>query len=242
MRATTTPPPASRAVDPAGVRAMFERIAPRYDALNRLLSAGIDRRWRRLAVDALAPRDGARYLDCCAGTLDLAAAISARAPRATVVAADFALPMLLRGRRKALAAPGAVFPLVADALRLPFPNQTFAGATIAFGLRNLSDPAAGLAELARVLAPAARLVVLEFTTPPQPVIRAVYHAYFHHVLPRIGALVSGDGEAYRYLPDSVAAFPDVRRLGQLCVAAGFRQVQWRLLTGGIAALHTAIRR
>lgn len=241
MRATTTPPPAPRAADPARVRAMFERIAPRYDALNRLLSAGIDRRWRTQAVDALAPRDGACYLDCCAGTLDLACAISARAPRATVVGADFALPMLVRGRKKALAAPGPVLPLAADALQLPFPDRAFAGATIAFGLRNLCDPAAGLAELARVLAPDGRLVVLEFTTPPQPVIRAVYHAYFHHVLPRIGALVSGDGEAYRYLPDSVAAFPDVRRLAQLCAAAGFARVRWRLLTGGIAALHTANR-
>ncbi len=231
--------------DPVRVRAMFDALAPRYDLFNDILSAGIHRRWRVRAVDALAPARGRRYLDLCAGTLDLACQVAARAPEATVVGADFSLPMLSRGRAKTAAATrsaaGPVFPLAADALSLPFPAAAFAGCAIGFGLRNLADWDAGLAEIGRVLEPGGRLVVLEFTTPPGRLFRAAYHGYFHHVLPRLGALIAGDPGTARYLPESVARFPDAAGLAAMMQGAGFSEVRWRLLTGGIAALHTGVR-
>lgn len=224
----------------AWVRSMFDRIAPRYDRFNDLLSAGVHRGWRRRTIDALAPRGGETFLDLCAGTMDLAVAISERAPGARVVGADFAVRMLTSGRDKAAAAPGAVDPVAADALALPFPDDAFDGITIGFGLRNLADYARGLAEMRRVLAPGGRLVVLEFTTPPGKVFRALYHGYFHHVLPRAGALISRDPAAARYLPESVKVFPDVRSLADLLREAGFARVRYRYLTGGIAALHHGV--
>ena len=225
------------------MRAAFDRIAPRYDLFNDLLSAGIHRRWRRRAIDALAPAPGGLYLDLCAGTLDLARAIVERAPGARVVGADFSLPMLARGRSKIAGEPSsaaAIRVVAGDALALPFPDGTFAGCIIGFGLRNLVDPARGLAEMRRVLAPGGRLVVLEFTTPPDPAFRAVYHAYFHHILPRLGGIVSGQPEAARYLPDSVSRFPRARELAALVEDAGFTHVRWRLLTRGIAAVHVGV--
>ena len=223
----------------AWVRSMFDRLAPRYDLFNDLLSVGVHRRWRRHAIAALAPDPGGRYLDLCAGTLDLARAVVETAPGARVAAADFALAMLERGRAK-LTAEEPVWPLAADALALPFPDGTFAGCIIGFGLRNLVDPLAGLAEMRRVLAPGGRLVVLEFTTPPGAWFRAAYHSYFHHALPRLGALVAGQKDGPRYLPASVARFPDAPALAELMAASGFERVRWRLLTRGIAALHAGI--
>jgi demethylmenaquinone methyltransferase/2-methoxy-6-polyprenyl-1,4-benzoquinol methylase len=245
----------------AWVRAMFERLAPRYDLFNEVLSAGIHRRWRRHAIAALAPRHDGLYLDLCAGTFDLARRVAERSPGARVVGVDFALAMLARGRAKLGAAgngasgregghprhdggepgPPAVWAVAGDALALPFPEATFAGCIIGFGLRNLADPMRGLVEMRRVLAPRGRLVVLEFTTPPDPAFRAVYHAYFHHVLPRLGALVSGQREGPLYLPASVARFPDAPDLAALMAEAGFDRVRWRLLTGGIAAVHVGVR-
>lgn len=225
----------------AAVRAMFDRLAPRYDAFNQILSAGIHRRWRAAAVAALDPVAGERHLDLCAGTLDLACAIVARAPGARVAAADFSLPMLAGGRGKAARAPGPIAAVAADALGLPFADRTFDGLAIAFGLRNLADAEAGLAEMRRVLRPGGRLVVLEFTTPPGRLFRALYLAYFHHVLPRIGALIVGEAGAPRYLPDSVARFPGVGPLAARVREAGFARVRWRRLTGGIAALHVGVR-
>ncbi|MGH7542587.1 MAG: class I SAM-dependent methyltransferase [Gemmatimonadota bacterium] len=223
----------------AAVRRMFDRIAPRYDLFNDLLSAGVHRRWRERAVDALAPRPGRRYLDLCAGTLDLAAAVRERAPRAAVVGADFSLPMLARGAAKL--GPDAPAAVAGDALRLPFADRTFAGCTIAFGLRNLADFEAGLAEMRRVLEPGGRLVVLEFTTPPGPLFRRVYHLYFHHVLPVAGGMIAGDRSAARYLPESVAEFPDGASLAALVRGAGFADVRFGYLTRGIAAIHTGVR-
>ena len=224
----------------AWVRAMFDRLAPRYDLFNDVLSAGVHRRWRRHAIAALAPRHDGLYLDLCAGTLDLARAVAERAPGARVVGADFALAMLAHGRAK-LGPGGVVWPVAGDALELPFPDGTFAGCIIGFGLRNLADPMRGLMEMRRVLAPGGRLVVLEFTTPPDPAFRAVYHAYFHHLLPRLGALVSGQREGPLYLPASVARFPDAPALAAVLAEAGFDRVRWRLLTGGIAAIHVGVR-
>ncbi|HUP00479.1 MAG TPA: class I SAM-dependent methyltransferase [Gemmatimonadota bacterium] len=242
--AAPSDPPSGR--DPALVRAMFDALAPRYDLFNDVLSAGIHRRWRARAIDALAPEDGRRYLDLCAGTLDLALAILARAPRAQVTGVDFSLPMLARGcaksRERAGRRGGApVRPVAADALRLPFPDRTFAGCTIGFGLRNLADYGAGLAEIRRVLEPGGRVAVLEFTTPPGRLFRAVYHGYFHHVLPRLGARIAGNPGTARYLPDSVSRFPGPAALAALLEDGGFTEVRWRLLTRGIAALHTGVR-
>jgi demethylmenaquinone methyltransferase / 2-methoxy-6-polyprenyl-1,4-benzoquinol methylase len=233
----------------ARVREMFDAIAPRYDLFNDVLSAGVHRRWRADAVDLLDPAPGAAYLDLCAGTLDLARLVAARAPGARVVGGDFSLPMLAAGRAKLTLKltdrePGiqpGVHPVAADALRLPFPEGAFRGVIIGFGLRNLADYGAGLAEMARVLEPGGRLVVLEFTVPPGRVFRGLYHAYFHHVLPRVGAWISGQAPAARYLPDSVSRFPRAGELAELVAAAGFERVRWRYLTRGIAALHVGYK-
>lgn len=226
----------------AYVRSMFSDIATRYDLLNHLLSFNVDRRWRRRAIDALgwqrAPRG--RYLDLCAGTLDVAAELSATPGFAgEVTGADFAEPMLRAGRGKGRA--GAISPVVADALELPIANASCDGALVAFGVRNLADLDAGLREVARVLRPGARLVILEFTTPPSPLVRLGYHMYFHRILPVIGGLVSGNRTAYRYLPESVAHFPGPAALAERMRLAGFDEIRYELLTFGVAALHAGIR-
>jgi demethylmenaquinone methyltransferase / 2-methoxy-6-polyprenyl-1,4-benzoquinol methylase len=224
------------------VRAMFSDIAPRYDLLNHLLSFNVDRRWRRRAIQALqwerAP--AGQYLDLCAGTLDVATELAARRGFAgRIVGADFAEPMLRAGRAKVGGQP--VFPVTADALLLPLKDASCAGAIVAFGARNLSDLDAGLREVARVLAPGARFVILEFSTPRHAVIRSGYHLYFHHLLPRVGGLISGNRGAYRYLPESVSRFPSVTELAQRMRNAGFREVEWETLTFGIAAIHVGVR-
>lgn len=218
---------------------MFDSIATRYDAFNDILSVGIHRRWRASAVATLDPRPGYRYLDLCAGTLDFARTISIREPAATVTGVDFSLPMLRSGLRKIKGI--RVHPAAGDALALPVRDGAFDGCTIGFGLRNLSDRAAGLGEMLRALRGGGRLVVLEFTTPPGPLFRPLYEAYFHHVLPLVGGLVSGNPAAARYLPESVAGFPDPEALAEMMTGVGFRRVRYRLLSGGIAALHTGVK-
>jgi len=226
------------------VRRIFSEIAPRYDLLNHLLSFNIDRAWRRQAIAALdwGWRPAGDYLDLCAGTLDIAVEL-ARQPGFTgsVVAADFAEPMLLAGIRKGKTGRVAVRPVTADALSLPIPDGRLSGAIVAFGIRNVADLDAALRETWRVLAPGSRFVILEFTTPPSTPVRLAYHAYFHHVLPAIGRLVSGHPTAYHYLPRSVAHFPDAPTLADRLRAAGFGVVRWRYLSLGIAALHVAER-
>lgn len=226
----------------AYVRAMFSDIAPRYDLLNHLLSFNIDRRWRRRAIRALQweRNPAGRYLDLCAGTLDVAAEI-ARHPgfRGDVIGADFAEPMLRAGTAKVRGL--AVRPVAADALALPIPDASCAGAIVAFGARNLASLDAGLREVARVLAPGARFVILEFSTPDFALVRAAYHFYFHSVLPRIGGMISGNQGAYRYLPESVAHFPGPTQVADHLRSAGFRDVSWSSLTFGIAAIHAGIR-
>ena len=232
-------PPRERA---AAVRGMFGAIAPRYDLLNHLLSLNIDRLWRRRTVARLLagqPPDGV-YLDACAGTLDLSLALARRpAFGGRIVAADFSLPMLERGAAKLRGQP--ISPVCGDALRLPFPDGAFDGAMIAFGVRNLADLDGGLREFARVLRPGGRLAVLEFTTPSWQPFRALYLAYFRHILPWIGRLVSRHGSAYSYLPASVLAFPPPAELAARLESAGFTVVRWERWTGGIAALHLAGR-
>ncbi len=226
----------------AYVKAMFSDIAPRYDLLNHLLSFNVDRRWRRKAIRAVAweRRPDGVYLDLCAGTLDVATELS-RHPGFTgrVVGADFAEPMLRAGRAKAQGQP--VFPVTADALSLPLADASCAGAIVAFGVRNLADLDAGLREVARVVVPGGRYVILEFTTPRAALVRSGYHLYFHHLLPRIGGLISGNRGAYRYLPESVAHFPSAPELADRMRKAGFRDVAWDVLSFGIAAIHVGVR-
>jgi demethylmenaquinone methyltransferase / 2-methoxy-6-polyprenyl-1,4-benzoquinol methylase len=227
----------------AAVRRMFSSIAPRYDLLNHLLSANVDRVWRRRAVDRLgwerAP--AGLYLDNCAGTLDLAVELARRGGfGGRVVGSDFTYAMLERGTGKLSALP--VEPACADALTLPFASAVFDGATVGFGVRNLADLDAGLAEMARVLKPGARLVILEFTTPQWQPFRSLYLGYFLRVLPLVGRLVSKHNTAYTYLPESVRQFPEPPELKAKMERAGFDEVEWKTLSGGIAALHWGTRR
>jgi demethylmenaquinone methyltransferase/2-methoxy-6-polyprenyl-1,4-benzoquinol methylase len=226
----------------AYVKAMFSDIAPRYDLLNHLLSFNVDRRWRRRAIRALDWRrePGGVYMDLCAGTLDVAVELAASSGFAgRVVGADFAEPMLRAGRAKARSRP--VFAVTADALRLPVSGASLDGAIMAFGARNLADLDAGIREAHRVLRPGARFVILEFSTPRIRLVRGGYHLYFHYLLPRIGAAVSGNRTAYRYLPASVAHFPSEPELAERLRRAGFRDVTWESLTFGIAAIHVGTR-
>ena len=224
------------------VRRIFSEIAPRYDLLNHLLSLNVDRGWRKRAVDGLGwERDpGGTYLDACAGTFDLSLELTRREGfRGRVLASDFARPMLLEGIGKISGSP--VFPVCGDSLRLPFPDATFDGAMVAFGVRNLADLSRGLAEFVRVLKVGSRLVILEFTEPPNPILRRLYLLYFRRILPLVGRVVSGHPWAYTYLPESVREFPDPQALAKLMGDAGFRETKWELLSGGIAALHVGIR-
>lgn len=233
----------SRGVDrERQVRTIFSEIAPRYDLLNHLLSLNVDRGWRRKAVDRLGWEDHprGRFLDACAGTYDLSLELSGRPGfQGRVVASDFAQPMLMEGMGKLETHP--VSPVCGDTLRLPFSDGAFHGALVAFGVRNLSDVQRGFEEFARVIRPGGRLVVLEFTEPPNPLLRHLYLFYFHRVLPLVGRLVSGHPWAYTYLPRSVRDFPDPPALAEKMIGAGFEEAGWELLTGGIAALHVGVR-
>ena len=224
------------------VRTLFSEIAPRYDLLNHLLSLNIDRRWRRRAIRELGWENepGGTYLDLCTGTFDLAAELARRSGfRGTVLASDFAFPMLARGRGKIRGSP--VLPVCGDTQLLPFADSSFEGVTVGFGVRNLAEPQAGFREACRVLRPGGRLVVLEFTVPPGRLMRAVYLLYFNHILPLAGRLVSGHPWAYSYLPKSVRDFPGPQRLAELMLGAGFGGVDWFLVSGGIAAIHVAVK-
>ena len=223
------------------VQTIFSEIAPRYDLLNHVLSLNIDRSWRRKAVNLLQwePRKDGRFLDACAGTYDLSLELAERpAFQGTVVSSDFAQPMLVVGKEKIRSA--SITPVCGDSLDLPFPDDSFDGATVGFGVRNLSDLDRGLREFKRVLKPGAKLVILEFTVPPNPVMRAGYLMYFNHVLPIIGRIVSGHPWAYTYLPESVKEFPGPKELAEKMEAAGFSDARWTLLTGGIAAIHHGV--
>ena len=222
---------------------MFGRIAGRYDLLNHLLSGNVDKSWRRLVARTLSSSlvDGARALDVACGTGDLSLTL-ARVGAAKVVGLDFCRPMLEIARRKADGGFARGLPFVeGDALRLPFADESFDVVTIAFGLRNLAGVEEGLRELLRVLKAGGRVAVLEFSSPVVPGFRGLFRFYFTRVLPRVGGLVSGSRGAYEYLPDSVSRFPDQKGLAALMLEAGFEGVEYRNLTGGIAALHTGTR-
>ncbi|HSG81750.1 MAG TPA: ubiquinone/menaquinone biosynthesis methyltransferase [Gemmatimonadota bacterium] len=219
------------------VREMFSAIAPRYDLLNHLLSLNVDRSWRRRAVDRLvweSSPDGT-YLDVCAGTYDLAIELARRQGfRGRVLAADFSRAMLRAGSGKIGDCP--IVPTCADALQMPFASAAFDGALAAFGIRNLADIEAGLLEIARVLRPGARLVILDFATPARQPLKSLYRFYFTRVLPLLGRIVSKHSFAYKYLPESVLQFAEPAALGGMMSSCGLQDVGWRSLTGGIACL------
>jgi demethylmenaquinone methyltransferase/2-methoxy-6-polyprenyl-1,4-benzoquinol methylase len=228
---------------PERIARMFDAIAPRYDFLNHVLSAGLDRRWRDRAVDALQLPANARVLDLCTGTADLAMATVARARGSSVVGVDFAAEMLRRGLTKVrhAALDRRVRLVRGDAARLPLADGTCDAATIAFGIRNVAEPGRALAEIARVLRPGGRLAILEFGQPTSPGLRTLYRWYFQHVLPRVGRIVSKHNSAYSYLPASVGAFPSAAEFAGTLAATGFSQVQAVPLTFGIVYLFVADR-
>lgn len=222
------------------IREMFAGVAPRYDLLNHLLSGALDVVWRKRAAAALHPSPGGRFLDLCCGTGDQALAVRQRGGQ--VVATDFCLPMLALARRKFQPANGRrPQPVAADALLLPFPSRSFAGATVSFGLRNVADLDRALRELARVLAPGSPLVILEFTLPRRRLLRGLYLFYFLRILPWIGRLVSPRGSAYTYLPGSVLEFPQREEFVSHLAAAGFVDAAWQDLSLGVLCLYFARR-
>ncbi|HSB71315.1 MAG TPA: bifunctional demethylmenaquinone methyltransferase/2-methoxy-6-polyprenyl-1,4-benzoquinol methylase UbiE [Candidatus Methylomirabilis sp.] len=232
-------------VDERGVSVerMFSAIAPRYDFLNRLLSAGRDRVWRREAVRATGLSPRGVLLDVCTGTADVALEAIRQFPEAHVLGVDFSRPMIALGQVKVRRAllEDRIHLQVAPAESLPFPDGSFDAVAIAFGLRNIPDRERGLREMARVLKAGGRLVVLEFTTPRGRLFRRAYLWYFHRVLPLIGRWVSGHPSAYAYLPASVTDFPSPEDLSSLMRKTGFSEVTYRPLTRGIAAIHIGLK-
>jgi demethylmenaquinone methyltransferase/2-methoxy-6-polyprenyl-1,4-benzoquinol methylase len=221
----------------AGVREMFNRISSRYDLLNHLLSGGMDVLWRRKAVRLLQVQPGSVYLDIATGTGDYAREILSRGP-ARVIAFDLAPEMLVHLKRKARRwpHPERLEVVQGDAEQLPFPEGHVQGVTIGFGIRNFPDRQRALCECARVLSPGGRLVILELAGIPNPVLRALFGVYFRRVLPVIGGWISGDREAYRYLPESVARFPERPTFLAMMEQAGFTGCRCLDLSLGIASI------
>jgi len=222
----------SGTLEPEAVRGMFDRIAPVYDVMNHVMTAGLDRRWRRLAASEVV-WPGDRVLDACCGTGDLAVEDERRGGR--VVGLDFSEPMLERARKKS----GAIEWVQGDALALPFEDASFDAATVGFGVRNLADLEGGLHELARVLRSGGKLAVLEITRP-KGLLKLFFRLWFDVLVPFAGRVLPG-GKAYTYLPASVRRFPGPDDLSTLLERAGFADVRYRLLGGGAVALHVGTR-
>jgi len=221
--------------EPTEVRSMFSRIAGIYDLLNRVLSLGIDRRWRKATVKRAGELKDALVVDACCGTGDLAVEFARSG--AQVIGVDFTREMVSRAPRKLEGSGSSATFVHGDALRLPVHDAACDVASVAFGIRNVADPDAGLRELRRVLRPDGRVLILEFTTPPGRVLGGLYRLYFTKVLPLIGRLLSRDKEAYDYLPRTVLAWPEPDAFQRQMEQAGFMACGYRLLTGGIACLH-----
>jgi demethylmenaquinone methyltransferase/2-methoxy-6-polyprenyl-1,4-benzoquinol methylase len=225
------------------VNRMFDRVASNYDALNSVMTAGLHHRWRERAAaqTELGPGDSA--LDICCGTGDLTLELTSRvAPDGKVIGCDFSEPMLDLAREKAAArATSGVRFEWADALQLPYDGERFDAISVGFGVRNLADLGRGLREMARVLKPGGRLVILEITQPSRPPLSWFYSFWFDRVVPLLGSF-SGDPEAYSYLPQSVRSFPSPRGLAEKMDVAGFEQIRYTVLAGGIIAIHSGTRR
>lgn len=219
--------------DPHEVASMFDAVARRYDITNTVLSMGQDRRWRRATRAALQIGPGDAVLDLAAGTA--VSTVELAKSGAWCVACDFSVGMLKAGAHRSL-------PKVAgDATKLPFEDEAFDAVTISFGLRNVVDHVAGLREMARVTKPGGRLVVCEFSTPTVPVFSTIYKEYLMRALPAMAGLVSSDPESYQYLAESIRAWPDQPTLAARIAEAGWSEVRWRNLSGGIVALHAAVK-
>jgi demethylmenaquinone methyltransferase/2-methoxy-6-polyprenyl-1,4-benzoquinol methylase len=221
---------------------MFDRVAGNYDALNSVMTAGLHHRWRERAADQAELTAGDSALDVCCGTGDLALELSSRvAPGGHVVGCDFSEPMLDLAREKAASrqARGVRFEW-ADALQMPYDGERFDAVSVGFGVRNLADLDRGLREMARVLKPGGRLVILEITQPTRPPLSTFYSLWFDRIVPLLGAF-SGDSKAYSYLPESVRSFPSPRLLAEKMDRAGFERIRYTVLAGGIIAIHSGVR-
>jgi demethylmenaquinone methyltransferase / 2-methoxy-6-polyprenyl-1,4-benzoquinol methylase len=223
------------------VRGMFDRIAGVYDLMNSAMTAGLHHQWRERAVDRAEVGPGSDALDVCCGTGDLAFALRRRiGPDGRVVGCDFSEPMLELARRKSGEEGLPVEFGWADALDLPYGDASFDAVTIGFGARNLADLPRGLSELGRVLRPGGRLVILEITRPRREPLASFYSFWFDRLVPVLGTL-AGDSEAYSYLPNSVRTFPEPEALAAMLDTAGFSEIRWLLLAGGIIAIHSATK-
>ena len=225
--------------DPKVIRQMFEEVAPRYDLLNRVLSFGIDRLWRREVVKVLDLRSEDRALDLCCGTGDLAIEINFKA---SCFACDFTWSMLKHAREKSNQVSKPLKLVAADTLSLPFPSNTFDAATIAFGIRNLSNINHGLSELYRVLKPGGNIAILEFSHPQHFWLKLPYKLYLNVIVPNIGKLLSHRRTAYQYLAESIIGFAKPDELNAIMIKNGFHNSQYKQLTGGIVAIHYGQKR
>ncbi|HTU16211.1 MAG TPA: bifunctional demethylmenaquinone methyltransferase/2-methoxy-6-polyprenyl-1,4-benzoquinol methylase UbiE [Solirubrobacterales bacterium] len=224
------------------VNSMFDRISGVYDRMNSVMTAGLDQTWRERAADRVRLEPGQKALDLCCGTGDLALALAERVgSEGSVTGADFSRPMLeLAGKKAAAEGADQVIFEWADALDLPYEDESFDAVTISFGARNLADLPKGLSEMHRVLKPGGRLAILEITQPRRQPLATFFGIWFDRVVPVLGKL-AGDSSAYTYLPESVRSFPDAETLGERLDQAGFRHVRWTLMAGSIIALHSGVK-